>query len=115
MEKKCENCSRYQNNWCQSRFKCQNYIYFKPKLQTNRQWLMTLSDEELARLLIENTPTCDDDYGWEDRYTNPCDRKYKEIPYDSWYGYGYEEEVFNTDYEETIKEIVQWLQAEHKE
>lgn len=87
---------------------------------TNREWLMkelaNMSDEKLAGVFLEYNPTCSDDYGWVDRYTNPFDRKYDIYQRKDW-GWGMQtvkEELFETDYDKAIKDFVVWLNEEHK-
>lgn len=93
MEKKCENCkyeSFYENvEYCKD---CSiDADKFLPKPQTNRQWLESLSDEELARR-IDILRGCDSCIYNEDGKSMFCN---------------------HTD--DCREGIIKWLQAEHKE
>lgn len=83
---------------------------------TNKEWFLAkvnkMSDEELAGLIAENNPTCYDDYGWQDRYVNPYNRKYEEPKYSGFGGFYEEKEKFYTDYSTAIDEIAKWLKED---
>lgn len=88
---------------------------------TNREWLIKelilASDEKLALLFLENNPTCSDDYGWIDRYTNPFNRRYETYQREGFFGKmeDHTEKIFYEDYDKAVKDFVIWLNEEHKE
>lgn len=88
---------------------------------TNREWLIkeltNAPDEKLAALFLENNPTCSDDYGWADRYTNPFNRRYETYQREGFFGemQDVEEELFEENYNKAVKDFVVWLNEEHKE
>lgn len=88
---------------------------------TNREWLMNklanMSDEIFAHTFLENNPTCSDDYGWVDRYTNPFNRRYETYQREGFFGemQDHTEEIFYEDYDKAVKDFVVWLNEEHKE
>lgn len=89
---------------------------------TNREWLIekVTNDEFLAALCIVDEPTCADDFDWQDRYTNMFDRKYETklstfVKNMLGNPAEFEEEVYYKDYGECLKDVLVWLNAEHKQ
>lgn len=82
---------------------------------TNQEWIlekMKNDKEFLAGFLAEYNPSCEGGYDWIGRWANPFNRRYEkreigcitEI-----------DEVFYDDYYDCEKDIIEWLDAEHKE
>lgn len=102
MEKKCENCAQKQSI---NNIDCVNcryegkYSAFIPKKMTNRQWMGSLSDEELARksFYIFNTTLIDG---------VPYPVYVSSLPNSNKGLYPNKEKV--------IEENINWLRAEHK-
>lgn len=102
MEKNCQNC-KYKNldHREEPCWNCnKDHNMFEAKFQTNRQWMESLSDEELARksfyifttTIIDGVPYA----VYASSLPNPSKGLYH-------------------DKEKVIEENINWLQAKHKE
>lgn len=90
---------------------------------TNKEWLIERiknSDKFLAELIIVDEPTCADDYGWQDMYTNAFNRRYKTVEsncYRNILGVPQEceVEVHYISYNKCEEDTLAWLNEEHIE